>query len=808
MRLHRLKLANFRQHAETDITLGDGITAIIGPNGVGKTTLLEAIAWAFYGTPAVRGTRDSIRWNRAPARSQVRVEVEFGLGGHEYTVTRTLYGAEMFEDHEPVPVANSQHEVTAAVRRLLRMSREEFFNTYFTGQKELAVMAAMGATERGKFLSRLLGYEKLRQAQDLLREARSGLRGELAGLERGLLDPDQLARERSQAEAMCQEVRQAVTESEQRLRAAQQQRDAEGPRWTEIVRRREEVQRLESDRRVADKEVIEARREFERLDRELAEALSAQDQLKEMQPALDELEPMLVEIKQLEREAVEADRRRTLAGQLAEARAQIERLGERRTALGDPDADLAVAEEALAAAQRAQEEEEKKEEEALTAYVRAKQDAETKMLGLRDQYRDLQAHLEGVEQAGPEGTCPTCARPLGGEYESVIEALGRQLEEVEMNGKFFRQRFDQLAEEPADVKDAKRRVHAAREGAQRASEASAGARARQREVRELGEEMRTAERRIKDLETEMAGLPETYDHERHDVVRERLRELEPLRTKATEFRIKAERAAQLVQEAETAEKGLSEREARVTELVTQIEALGYGEERYEAARVAYEEAEAAVHEAELTRAERRGDLQTVEAAVAAAIRRQEEREERVGRATSVRRDLLVHDELDTAFGDLRTELNAQLRPELAEVASVFLADLTDGRYHELELDEQYRVMILEEGVAKPVISGGEEDVANLVLRLAISQMVAERAGQPFSLLVLDEIFGSLDDSRRQHVVGLLRHLADRFPQVVLITHIESVRDAVDRVLRVAVDAARGAAVVSEDAGGLDEDVAA
>jgi hypothetical protein len=44
--------------------------------------------------------------------------------------------------------------------------------------------------------------------------------------------------------------------------------------------------------------------------------------------------------------------------------------------------------------------------------------------------------------------------------------------------------------------------------------------------------------------------------------------------------------------------------------------------------------------------------------------------------------------------------------------------------------------------------------------------------------------------------------------VILITHIESVRDTVDRVLRVSVDPATGAALVREDPGGTDEEAVA
>jgi len=96
-----------------------------------------------------------------------------------------------------------------------------------------------------------------------------------------------------------------------------------------------------------------------------------------------------------------------------------------------------------------------------------------------------------------------------------------------------------------------------------------------------------------------------------------------------------------------------------------------------------------------------------------------------------------------------------------------------------------------------------------VLRLAISQMIAERAGQNFSLLILDEVFGSLDEARRFNVVELLRGLQDRFEQVILITHIEPVRDGLDRVINVGYDADRGCSVVTEsegDAIGISADV--
>jgi exonuclease SbcC len=84
-------------------------------------------------------------------------------------------------------------------------------------------------------------------------------------------------------------------------------------------------------------------------------------------------------------------------------------------------------------------------------------------------------------------------------------------------------------------------------------------------------------------------------------------------------------------------------------------------------------------------------------------------------------------------------------------------------------------------------------------------MIAERAGQSFSLLILDEVYGSLDEARRQNVVELLRGLQDRFEQVILITHIEQVREGLDRVISVRYDEESGMSVVTQsDPSGVDD----
>ena len=809
MRLHRLHLLNFRQHADTDLVFGPGITGIIGPNGSGKTTLLEAIAWAIYGNAAARGDKDSIRNFRAKARSSVRVELEFGVGAHEYKVVRGLHAAELYQDGQLV--ANSLTEVTAKLERGLGMSHDEFFNTYFTGQKDLAVMAKLTRPERAAFLSRVLRYEQLSIAQQRIREEKNALAAELHGREAGLPERATIEGERAAAGLRLEQAQRAAAQAQAARGAAQEADAREAPRWKEWVEKEKRVHSLDGDRRMAEQAVTVAKQECERLDREMAEALKAREQLDGLWAELEPIERLKRELAALETLQKEETARRADEGQLAELMRTMAALDRRIAELAPAlEALVGVEREAQALTERL-EAAERDAEEQRAVWVREKEYANTRRADLLKQYDEVKEQRDKIERLGPEGTCPTCRRPLGSEYAEVLGILDRQMQAIVDDGKYFRQRLEQLAQPPEAVTAAEAAREALLVESRRASERAGELRAQSEERDRAAAQRRGLQTRARVLDGLIRARPTGYDPQRHDTVRAELTKLEPVALEAAKLAERAKRAEILVKEAELAEQALSVHERRARQLAAAVAAERFSEDAFAGARDRHDRAGRALREAELAVAETRGELTAAETGIREVERREAERTAREHEIAELKIRLRLHHELDRAFGDLRADLNAAMRPEIAELASGFLADLTDGRYEALDLNDDYVVTIFDDGTPKPVISGGEEDVANLVLRLAISQMIAERAGQPLTLLVLDEIFGSLDESRRQHVVGLLRHLADRFPQVVLITHIEQVREGLDRVIRVDYDAAGGTSVVRDDTatlGAADAGVAA
>ena len=140
--------------------------------------------------------------------------------------------------------------------------------------------------------------------------------------------------------------------------------------------------------------------------------------------------------------------------------------------------------------------------------------------------------------------------------------------------------------------------------------------------------------------------------------------------------------------------------------------------------------------------------------------------------------------LSEVMSNFRTHLISRIRPTLSSYSSDFFERLTNGKYTELELDENYSLLVYDNGDAYDIerFSGGEEDLANLCLRLAISEVITERAGGVFNFIILDEIFGSQDMYRRQNIMKALNGLSSKFRQIFLITHVEDVKDDMENII--------------------------
>lgn len=804
MRLNSVALTNFRQHADTRIDFDSGLTGVIGANGSGKTTILEAIAWAIYGTAAARGTRESIRHNRAGARATVRVELDFDLGGHRYRVVRGLTSAELYLDGGLSPIASSISGVTELLTRRLGMTREEFFNTYFTGQKELSVMSAMGPSERAQFLSHVLGYERLRSAQQLERAKKNALVAQIGGIRQGMPDAAIVEQQLSDADRRLVSARQQSEVARARHTAAHAVRESIAPRWEQVQQEREQLVTLISEMRVAEEEERSTTRDMSRLARDLEEIAAARAERTELMRELDSYGELHTEFQHLELLAREEGRRQALIETGQALADELHKLRQRRQKVETaPKLDLEVS----ASLEERREELELVDgqlEARRTEWVRDRQEAETKRQSLREQYVELKQQRERLAAAGEEGFCPTCTRPLGVQLRGVLDLLDAQMETVRVDGNYYKGRLEQLLDMPEDVKALDERRRALFLEVANLERRMMKVQLAVQELSQLSGDLTVKEEREAALVRDLEAIPAGYDARRHELVRLEIDRLMPLDAKVTRLSAQIEREQTLSREQSQVLSNAAKLAVRIAELKTRRDAITVSESDFATLRAQNEGAAAEVRSAELAVVGADGSAQSAAMAMevaSGAAKELGERQRLLGELTVHKR---LHDELDRAYTDLRTDLNFQLRPELSELASAFLSELTDGRYDEIELDDQYNILVLEDGRPKPVISGGEEDLANLVLRLAISQMIAERAGQPFSLLILDEIFGSLDELHRSSVLELLRRLNDRFEQVILITHIESVREMVDHVITVRYDPEQGSSTVVQHDGAPDE----
>ncbi|MFM1848001.1 MAG: hypothetical protein RL417_1475 [Pseudomonadota bacterium] len=695
MKLLSLQLKYFRQHAQSSIEFPAGLVGIIGHNGAGKTSLVEAIAFALYGAKAIRGKVEYLVTRGAPAKAEATAALVFEHEGIGYTVRRTTESAELFRGGEPEPIAEGSRDVSTRIAQILGMNHDEFVATYFTEQKGLEFLSGKkGAAERERFIVRMMGYDRLEKVQEALRADRRDKKAELAGWEASLGSRGEVeARLSGESEALKTletrflEAGQALERADKEAQMAKTALEKiEGFRapWLKL---REAEKKLVIQLEEGEKRGMKLIGELHRL----REALGGGDEVKSVAAALADLPKLLGKIEVGEGALRESEER----GKKLE-------LGWREgVAKGRSDLEGA-----------------KKEVAKLL-------DAEKKRGALK-----------------PGSKCPTCAQELGANFEAVQAHHQSEVARSEEEVRRLEGQLKVSEAEPAEYRAAIVEITEARSrlAALRAH------RDRLLSLERAVEGVTRTEREIAEWENVRNGLRTELEAVREEITRSRFSE-----EGYNQERTKAEAAARLL----------------------------------EVARLQKVRLEGEVGTQRALRDRTAAELRTYDDKAAALVER--------------RQLLALLDDGDQALTDFRKHLNASIRPRLAELASEFLAELTDGRYTTVEISADFSPTVLEDGEPKPIISGGEEDILNLCLRLALSNMLAERAGQAFSLLMLDEVFGSLDEGRRTNVLGLLEKLHQRFEQILIITHLDDIKDGVESLIEIAYDDATGAVRVGAGA---------
>ena len=177
--------------------------------------------------------------------------------------------------------------------------------------------------------------------------------------------------------------------------------------------------------------------------------------------------------------------------------------------------------------------------------------------------------------------------------------------------------------------------------------------------------------------------------------------------------------------------------------------------------------------------------------LAALVSFEQQQQERLREREQKADDLSLYEELRQAFSKrgVPAMIIETAVPELERTATELLSRMTDGRMHlrietqrEIktgELREALDIIIADDLGSRPyeLYSGGEAFRIDFALRIALSRLLARRAGAQLRSLFIDEGFGTQDARGREHLVSAINSIQDDFDLILVITHIVELKDA-------------------------------
>jgi len=691
MILKTLTLRNFRKFKNITIEFPDGVVGIVGLNGVGKSTIFEAIAWVLYGSVAARTSADQIKRQRAGTLDPCRAELEFIFEENSYRVVREMLGKSLTAQATATVngkvAATGADAVTRYVQKKLGMDFKSFYTSIFAKQKELNALSTMNASERRPLILRMLGIDSL---DEVIKEVRSDKRNKDALINqigRTLVDEN---------------------EKEKDITYKQEIKNLEGKKKEideEIKNSKKKIDVVKKELKTLEKSYLEKKKNYEKLN-EKKEILSEKKELFEQKKKLED------QIKELKKKIENRSQTLNKENKKLEAFKNIEK-------------DINVTEKKLDETNLKVEDFVKTIEKKKTLIDRIKED----ILGIEVKKKD-------IEKLGPDASCPTCERVLSDQYNFLLKKFASEIKDKQKQIKIY----------VGDVE----KIQAEKDKLLREKTALIK---KENYLQKQSIEKERIETTIKSILTEL-------DREKKDLKdsEDKLKEIGTVRFDYKEFE----------------------------SIKRQIEKTY---EEYQKSLGLFNDKKDSLSDLNLNLEKKDGERKLIEQEIKNYKDKISELERLKKQLKEEKKTVVYLGMLSDVMSDFRTHLISRIQPILSSYSSDFFSRLTDGKYNGIELDENYNLMIYDNddfyGIER--FSGGEEDLANLCLRLAISEVITDRAGGAFNFIILDEIFGSQDSYRRQNIMKALNGLSSKFRQIFLITHIEDVKNEMEHILYVTED---------------------
>ncbi|MEW6085241.1 MAG: SMC family ATPase [Chloroflexota bacterium] len=840
LHLHISGFLSYRDPVELDFNAFD-LACISGHNGAGKSSLLDAITWSLFGEARGKSTEViNLHADVKAAEVIFTFKHEENVYRVQRSLPRNKSTVLEFQilnpPADPLPkgegvwkplTEKTTRETQARIEQHLRLDYETFVNASFFLQGKADQFTQQNASKRKDVLSNILGLEAWEEYKNRTAEKRKKIEAEVETIDGRIAEIDvelaeeearkirlgelqttlnQLSTAREAQETLLQNLkRTAALVEEQRkmtstlaaalersrsalapLESRLAEREADRAAYADLVNRAKEIES-------AYKAWQNARKELEGLDRLAAEFHEHQKERAPLQ------EKISVEKAKLEEE------KRSLLAEEEEIGKQFSVMSELKNGIEQTQKLLSETEAMVK--ERIHIENERNSARERQAALKVENET------LKSEMNLLKARIETLKSADG-ATCPLCGQELSKEHrKSTLKQLE---EEGKQKGDLFRANQKETSELNNKIAGLESQISAlssaennrvkyASEVSQLterwerlqalAKEWEATGKKRLKEVEKVLENGKFAadeQKQLAKLDKELVKLG--YDVSAHDKAREKENELRGAEEEFANLKSAKEVSKQI--EGEIANLAEERRKRK--------EEIEEGQKQYDAAFSALKEAEASApnldeaerelfrlrEEENRARGELGGAQQRVDVLKTLRARKADYEKER----EELQKQIARHRTLEQAFGKngVPALLIEQALPQIEEKANELLDRLSGGNmsirfvtqtgYKDKKRDDLKETLDIQisdsAGIRNyEMYSGGEAFRVNFAIRLALSEILAQRKGARLQTLVIDEGFGSQDTQGRQRLIEAINLVKNDFAKILVITHLDELKDA-------------------------------